>query len=837
MRTTNLWSNNIGIRPFMGTLSQDFRYGVRMLRKNPSFTAVAVLTLALAIGANTAIFSVLYPVLLRPLPFRDPDRLVTVGETRHQTACCAYFASYPDFLDWSRTAKSFQSLAGYSPDAFTLTGNGDPKTMFCAMVTTNFFSTLGVTPILGRDFMAGEDLPEGSGPTVALLSYQFWHSDFSGDPNIVGRTIRLDGRPVSVIGVLPRNFQLAPAGDVPVWVPLHNNPYLTTTRSARWLNVIGRLAPGVTLEQARAEMNGISTQLAREYPQQNAAVIVTLGSLREQVVGRIRPLLLVLFGAVTFVLLIACANVANLLMSRSIDRRREFAIRSALGASQLHLAVQLLMESLLLSAMGAIIGLVGAAISVWVVVRAIPESQLVLMPYLSDIRINLPVLGFVCAVTVLTAILFGLGPGLSVPQMPITEVLKDESRGGTSGTHARLRNILVVGEIAISLVLLVAGGLMLQSLRTLLQQNPGFEPDHVLTFLVNLPGASYPVAKTWPFSNVNGLRFAHEFMQRLAALPGVVGVSATSALPVSANRNSNRFVIEGQSVAAGEEDDSITRRVEPNYFAVMKIPLISGRWFTSGDTQQAPKVLIVNRAWAKRFLRGENPLGKRVRLTRVAEEPYGEIVGVVGDVAEEDLAVQPAPAMYFSVDQDSGYTSYLNYVIRTQGDPAAMVNSVRATLRSIDQQLAIIQPQSMEEFVDRSSAVFLRRYPFYLIGSFATLALLLAMIGLYGLISYSVLQRTREIGIRMSMGAQRKDILKLMLRQGAVASIAGVLIGFAAGLALTRVMASLLYGVKSSDWVIFATVSLLLLLIALAASYIPARKATAVDPMVALRNE
>jgi putative ABC transport system permease protein len=822
----------------MGTLKQDFRYGLRMLRKSPGYTAVAIITLALAIGANTAIFSVVYPVLLRPLPFGDPDRLVTIGEGRHQAGCCSYLASYPDFLDWKRSAKSFQSLAGYAPDAFTITGNGDPKTMFCAMVTTNFFSTLGVSPVLGRDFAAGEDLPEGSGPTVALLSYSFWHSDFSADPKIIGRVLRLDGKPVTVVGILPRSFELGPAGIVPIWVPLHLNLYETTARSGRWLNVIARLAPGVTLDQARAEMQSINAQLAREYPEQNAAVTINVGLLRTEIVGNIRPLLLVLFAAVSFVLLIACANIANLMMSRSIDRRREFAIRSALGAKQLHLVLQLLIESLLLSVAGALLGFLGAALGVWLLTRSIPEAQLAAMPYLADVGISFPVLAFVAGMTVLTAILFGLGPGLSVPQTPITEVLKDESRGGTSSSHAAMRNVLVIGEIAICLVLLVAGGLMLQSLRSVLSQNPGFEPDHVLTFLVTLSGPSYTVSKTWPFSNPNGLRFAHDFLGRLRALPGVQGASATSGLPVAGNRGTNRFLIEGRAVAPGEEESSISRRVEQDYFAEMKIPLLRGRSFAASDTPNSPWVVIVNQAWVKRYLpAGEDPTSKRLRMTFSPGEPFRQIVGVVGDVAEDNLAVPPPPAIYLPIDQDSGYTTYLNYVIRTSGDPKAMLGTARSTMHSTDPELAFIQPQSLEEFVDRSPAVFLRRYPFYLIGSFASLALVLATIGLYGLISYSVLQRTREIGIRMALGAQRQDILKLVIRQGVVAAVTGVAIGLVGGVVLTRVMASFLYGVSSSDWLIFVCVSLLLLMVALAASYIPAHRATAVDPIVALRNE
>ena len=822
----------------MGTLRQDLHYGLRMLRKSPGFTAVAVITLALAIGANTAIFSVLYPVLLRPLPYANPDRLVTVGESRHQAACCAYTASYPDYLDWTRSAKGFQSLAGYSADALTITGNGDPKTIFNGMVTINFFSTLGVTPILGRDFVAGEDLPEGLGPSVAILSYRFWKSDFAGDRKVIGRIVHLDGKAVTIVGVLPSNFELAPAGIVPLWVPVHVSPYLATARNARWLNVIGRLAPGVTLQQAQAEMDSIASQLAKDYPQQNAAINIDVGQLSEQIVGEVRPLLLVLFSAVSFVLLIACANVANLLLARSLDRRREFAIRSSLGASQFHLVLQLLIESLLLSMLGAVTGFLGAWFGVWLLVRSLPDAQLVAMPYLRDVGISLPVLGFVAGVTVLTAIIFGLGPGLSVPQAPITEILKDESRGGTSGSQSRMRGILVTGEIAISLILLVAGGLMLQSLRTLLRQNPGFEPSHLLTFQISLPDATYTVSKSWPYGNPNGLRLEHEFTERLRALPGVTGVSATSGLPVGENTSGNRFVIEGRAVAPGQEESSVSRRVAPNYFTVMQVPLLRGRAFTEADSTDSPPVAIVNEAWSKRFFpNGEDPIGKRVRLTLDPKEPYREIVGVIGDVAEDNLAVPPPPTMYFPVDQNSGYASSLNYVVRTAGNPEAMVGSVRAALRSIDAHLALIQPQSMEDFVDRSPAVFLRRYPFYLIGSFASLALILAMIGLYGLISYSVLQRTREIGIRMALGAQPEHILKLILRQGVKATLWGVGVGLVCGLALTRIMASLLYGANSGEWMIFLGVSLLLLLIALTASYIPARKAIKVDPMIALRNE
>jgi putative ABC transport system permease protein len=692
--------------------------------------------------------------------------------------------------------------------------------------------------MLGRDFVPGDELPEGAGPAVAMLSYNFWRSDFSADPNVIGRSVRLDNKSITVVGVLPRDFELATAMSSPLWVPLHTNAYTGTARNARWLEVIGRLAPGVSSNQARAEMEAITGRLAQQYPKQDASIFVTVGNLRDEIVGNIRPLLLILLGAVSFVLLIACANVANLLMARAIDRRREFAIRAALGARRIHLLLQLLSESLLLAMMGAVLGLVGAAVGVPLLVRVIPEAQLQSMPYLRDAGINLAVLAFVGGITLLTAILFGVGPGFAVPQSPITEVLKDESRGGTSGAHKRLRNVVVTGEIALSMVLLVGGGLMLQSLRALLQQNPGFEPQHLLTFDINLPGLSYPTAKAWPFDNPNGLRLEHEFLDRLRTLPGVRGASATSGLPVTGIRSRNRFVIEGRPSIEGQDEDCVTRRVDAGYFATMEIPLIAGRVFTAADTSDAPKVAIVNQAWVRRYVgRGEDAIGKRVRMTFSPDEPFRQVVGIIGDVAEDSLAAPPPPVMYFPVDQSSGYTAYLSYVVRTAGDPARLLGPVRSVLRDLDPQLAIIQPQSMEQVVNRSPAVFLRRYPLYLIGGFGALALVLAMIGLYGLISYSVLQRTREIGIRLTLGAQREDVLRLMLRQGVVAAFVGVGIGLVLGLALIRVMASLLYGLNQSAWMVFAFVAVLLTGIAITASYFPARRATKVDPIVALRNE
>ena len=814
------------------------RYALRTFLKSPGFTFVVVLTLALGIGANTAIFSVVYAALLRPLPYREPSRLFTLGESRTQHVISTEIAdtSYPDYLDWKRTAKSIQSFAGYSGDAFTLTGNGEPKIIFAAQVTPSFFSTLGVKPAMGRDFFDGEMQPDG--PPVAILSYAFWRSEFGGDPNIVGRVIRLDSKPATIIGVLPRNFEFAPARSAPIWVPIHLSGDPITRRSLRWMNVIARLAPGFTPDQARAEMEGINAQLSRAYPKENGSTFFVMESLREKIIGKIRPLLLVLLGAVGFVLLIACANVANLLLTRSISRRKEFAVRSALGASRADLFSQLLTESLLLSVIGAGLGLLGAFWGVGLLVAMIPETQLQSMPYLRDAGTNLPVLAFLCGVTVLTAILFALAPGLAASRTQVNESLKDESRGGTSSGHARLRNTLVVAEIAVSLVLLIGAGLMLKSLRALLHQNPGFDAHNVLTFAVNLPDASYPSEKTYPFNSPSAIRFDHEFSQRLRSLPGMLDVAETSGVPTNGGSGTIRFLIEGRPKETGREDECNILTVNTGYFSVLKIPLAAGRFFTMNDSQDSPGVLIVNRAFAKSYFPNEDAVGKRIHFTFNAKEPYRQIVGVVGDTASIDLAAAPVPIIYYPNDQ--GPATYLSYLVRTAGDPVAFAGAARVALRDLDPQLPLIQPQTLEQVANQSPSVFLRRYPSYLIGSFAALALILATVGLYGLISYTVLQRTREIGIRVALGAQRRDIVRMVLRQGIRLAVAGVAIGVLAGLALTRLvtgLTSLLYGVTPSDWVTFTSVALVLFTVALAACSIPARRAMRVDPVVALRYE
>jgi putative ABC transport system permease protein len=819
----------------MGTLTQNLRYAIRLLGNNPGFALVVVLTLALGIGANTAIFSVVYSALLRPLPYREPSKLFHLGESRIQNdnSTNGAQASYPDFLDWKRTAKTVESFAAYSGDAFTLAANGEPKNTFAAQVTPSFFSTLGVKPALGRDFLENE--MQSDGPHVTILTDAFWRIEFGGDANIIGRVIHLDGKPASVVGVLPRDFEFAPANSAPLWVPIHQTGDPITRRSLRWLSVFGRLAPGVSPDQVRAEMQGINAQLAREYPKENGSTFFVIESLTQRIVGKVRPILLILLGAVGFVLLITCGNVANLLMTRSIGRRKEFAVRSALGASRASVLSQLLTESLLLSFIGAGIGLLVAQWGVNLLVAAIPETQLQAMPYLRNAGINLPVLTFLCGVTVLTGILFGLAPGLEASRTSLNDVLKDESRGGTSTGHARLRNTLVIAEISISLVLLVGAGLLLKSLHALLGQDPGFNLHNVLTFSVNLPDSSYPSDKTPPYYSAAAVRFDNEFTQRLRSLPGVVDVGQTSAIPVSGGSGTIRFVVEGRATALGQEDECQIMTVSTGYFSSLKIPLADGRFFTANDSKDAPGTVVVSRAFVKAYMPGENPIGKRIRFTYDAKNPFLQIVGVAADTTSVDLATPPPPIIYTPNDQ--GPNTFLSYMLRTAGEPVAFVGAARAALQQMDPQLPMIQPQSLEEVANQSPSVFLRRYPSYLIGSFAALALILAVVGLYGLIAHMVLQRTREIGIRVALGAQRRDIMRIVLRQGIQPTLAGVGIGVIAGLALTRLLSSLLYGVTPRDWLTFLAVTILLLVVALAACAIPARRAMRVDPIVALRYE
>ncbi len=813
-------------------LLQDLRYSVRTLRQAPGFAAVAVLTLALGIGSNTAIFSVVEAALLRPLPYAQPDRLITLGEVRSRNvpdplATVTWNASYPDLLDWRAQSKTFESLAGFNSDGFTLRGAGEPESVFAVEVTPNFFSTLGVRPQFGRDFHAGED--EKSGPHVAILMHSFWKSRFRGDPSVVGRSIQLDANSVTIVGVLPPEFEFAPRGNVQLWVPLHIGDTMETRRNLRWISVVGRLARGATLAQAEAEMGLINTRLAAAYPKENGATTVIVATLSDRIVGKLRVPVLVLFGAAGFVLLIACANVATLLMARSARRRREFAVRAALGAGRWRLTAQLLCESLMLASAGAALGLAVARYGTRLLIAAIPDSQLNSMPFLRNAHANPAVLAFLLATTIVTGVAFGLAPLLEVSNSNLGETLQDESRGSSAGVRTRLRQALVIAEIAFSLVLLVGAGLMVKSLGLLLSRNPGFNTQRLLTFSVFLQPANYPQPSGM-------IRFDRDFRDRVRAIPGVIGVASSTVAPLTGGGPTIRFVVEGLPTAPGHDSESNIRNISADYFSLMGIPLLAGRFFNDADeTASGPRRVIVNQAWVKRNLPGENPIGKRVKFTNSPTQPFREIVGVVGDNADTGLESPNEPSLFTPARQ--GTMPFLTYLVRTSGEPLGVTAAVQAALRSVDSQLMLIQPNSMEQIISQSPSVFLRRYPSFLIGSFAVLALTLAMVGLYGLISYSVSQRTREVGIRIALGAQPWDVIRLVVGEGARLTLLGIGAGVLAALGLTRLMRSLLFGVSAVDPFTFAAVAVLLALVAITASYIPAKRAVRTSPINALRCE
>ena len=809
----------------MGNLLQDLRYGFRVLLKKPGFTVVAILTLALGVGANTAIFTVVDAALLRPLPYKEPARLVHLWETTPRQQFSEREASYPDYLDWKGNNQVFEDLAGYTRRSFTLTGIDAPDRLQGAAVTDNFFQVLGVEPIMGRSFRKGEDQPGAE--RLVILSHGLWQRRFGADPNVVGRSLTLNGDSYTVAGILPKDFQFAPAGAVELWTPLNPNPDQMTRRFMHWLNVIARLKLGVSREQAQAGMAPIARAIEQEYSESHAGTGIKAVSLHEQIVGKVKPILLVLLGAVCFVLLIACANVANLLLARSAARRKEIAIRTALGASRWRLIRQLLTESVALALLGGAAGLLLAQWGVGLLVAGIPESQLVSMPYLRGLDINGWVLLFTFAVSLLTGLVFGLAPALQASKLNLQESLKDGGKTSAVQTRQRLRNLLVVSEIALALVLLVGAGLMMKSLVRLLAVDPGFNPDNLLTMRVLLPMNKYA-------EEAKLIAFHQQLISRVENLPGVKGVGSVNILPLLGG-NTATFIAEGRPAPPpGEEAESNIRDVNSSYFAVMGVPLVSGRYFTDQDKQDAPPVVIINQTLAARLFPGEDAVGHRLLYTKLPLPPF-EIVGVVRDEKVTGLDSATTPVVYGPYLQ--GPNNSISLVVRTSTDPNSMAAAVRGEIQALDPDLPVFDVRTMEQIIDTSPSAFLRRYPAFLIGVFAAVGLLLAMVGIYGVISYSVSQRTHEIGVRMALGARRRDIFKMIVGQGLILTLVGVACGIVAALVLTRFLSSLLFGVSATDPLTYVVVSLPLVLVALAACYIPARKATKVDPMVALRYE
>jgi len=822
----------------IGPFLQDLRYGARMLWKSPVVTLVAVAALALGIGANTAIFSVVNTVLLRPLPFAEADRLVMVWDTHPFALKLGYDyipSSNGTFADFRQQSESFEQMAALDTWTVNLTGRNEPERIEGTQVSSSLFPLLRARPLLGRAFTPEEEKPGAA--RVVVMSHGLWQRRFGGDANILGQTVTLDGEKYEVVGVMPPDFTFPQNSGLPAFFPFAQKtdlwtPWVLTeeqrqNRGSHHIAVIGRLKPGRTLQQAQAELGTIASRLEQQYPDDLKDFGVSVMPLHEQVIGKSRVAILVLLCVVAFVLLIACANVANLLLARAAARQKEVAIRTALGASRGRVIRQLLTESVLLSFIGGALGVLLAMWGVDLLIALSPGD----IPRTGEIGIDARVLGFTFGVSLLTGLVFGLAPALQASKQDLHEALKEGGRGGTTGPRrARVRSILIVFEVALALVLLVGAGLLVRSFFKLRNVSPGFDPENVLTLNVPLPGTRYK-------DGAQASAFYQRLIERLKALPGVEAVGAVSQLPLTGAEEIDGFDIEGRPGPASGADVQTAdfRVVSTDYFRAMKIPLVSGRYFTEQDTAGAPGVIIIDETLARRFFPNEDPLGKRINEGGSPNRlGFLTIVGVVAGIKHSSLDAEPKPAMYVSYLQSHWLDMTLT--VRAGGGGAEnLAAAVRREVWALDKDQPVAGVQTLESLF--AKAVAPQRFQMMLVGLFAAVALLLSVVGIYGVMAYAVTQRTHEIGIRMALGAQRGDVFKLLMSQGMAQALIGVAIGLAGAFALTRLMSSLLFGVSATDPLTFAGVSLLLSSVALLACYVPARRATKVDPMVALRYE
>jgi putative ABC transport system permease protein len=814
----------------METLLQDIRYGIRMLAKNPGFTAIAVLTLALGIGANTAIFSVVNAELLRPLPYRDPGQLVRVATANARIHTVSGAVSYPDFSDWRSQNHVFQNMAAYVDSSFALTDIEQPAHLAAATVSARMFDLLEVSPELGRGFQPEDDEPHHH---VVILSHSLWKERFGGDPQIIGRVITLDNSAYTVVGVMPASFQYLLQRETPaLWSsfsPLRestaDSPAMSDERDAHFMRVIARLKPGVTVAEAQSNMDVITASLAKQYPDTNKYFSAHVVSEQEELTHSIRPALFVMMVAVGFVLLIACVNIANLLLARATGRTREIAIRSALGAGRKRVVRQLLTESFLLALMAGALGLLLALWGSAALVRYSPAN----LPRIAEIQMDGWVLAFTMGLSLATGMLFGLAPALQVSHVNIVDALKEGALSSTAGRgrHA-LRSSLVIVEMALALVLLVGSGLLIRSLLHLQNVNPGFDAHNVMTSNVDLPDAKYTDAKK--------AQYFTDLMPHLNSLPGVQSAAGIYPLPMGGDEIRTSFQVDGHPVAKSEEAHTSLRDVTPDYFATMRIPILQGRDFGAQDQVASTPVIIINEALARQVFAGENPIGKHImpEVGQGASEPVmREIVGVVGNVKSRDLSDEWTPESYIPYAQLS--FGSLTLVVRSAQDAHSLAKSIAETVRSLDKDLPAYAPKTVEDYLNGTIAQ--PRFNTYLLGIFAALAMLLTAVGLYGVISYSVAQRTHELGIRMALGGQPRDMLRLVVGQGLRLAIFGVGIGLAAAFALMHFLSSMLFGVSTADPISYVAVVSLLLAVVIVACYVPARRAMHVDPMVALRYE
>ena len=807
----------------MNSLVKDIRFALRGLIKHPAFTAIAVVTLALGIGGSTSIFTVVDAALLRGLPYKSPDHLYHLWENTPKKEFPKREFSYPDYQDYQQN-NVFESLGAYTGGGVILSGYGDPESLNAPRVSANFFSVLGVDPILGRTFQAGEDTQ--GGPKVTILTYGLWQRRFGGDAGVIGKAITLNGESYNIIGVLPASFQFAlrPAD---LWVPYQPTQNQLTRRFMHGTNLIGRLKSDKSAGEAQSELSLIASRIEQQHNDSHAGTSARVVPLQEEVVGTVRPILLVLLAAVGFVLLIACANVASLLLTRSLSRQKEVAIRSALGASRWRVIRQFLTESMLLSLVGGVAGLVIAYWGVPALVAVLPQSQLNAMPFLKGLSLNAGILTFSFALSLLTGLIFGLAPALQSSRLDLNEALKEGGRQTSIGAGNRLRSAMVVTEIALAVVLLVGAGLMMKSLLRLLQTNVGFRTENVLTMTVILPPSKYTETN-------QQINFNDQLRERVQSLPGVSGAGTVNILPVNSG-NTTRFYVDGDPVPApGQEIEANVRTVSDDYFKALGVPLIAGRTFDARDIESGQPVVIIGKTVADRVFAGRDPIGKRLRYSSFQGDP-DLVVGVVGDVKITGLDEAVRPVLYYPFRQSA--STFSNLVARTDTDPNALAGAIRNEIRNLEPDAAILNVRTMDDMIAQTPASFMRRFPALVISIFAGVALLLASIGIYGVVSYSVSQQTHYIGVRMALGASPSDILKMVLKQGLFLAVLGVGIGVLAALGLMRLLSTLLYQVSTNDVTTFAIVTGALFGVALLACYLPARRATKVDPLVALRYE
>jgi len=807
--------------------SYNFRYFHYIFRRNPGFACLAVLILAIGIGANTAIFSLVDTVILRPLPYKDPSRLAMIWQSVKARGLSQIPFSQADFIDFRKQSRSFESLAAVYIDKeeYALTGSGDPEQVRGIAVTANLFSLLGIQPALGRDFLPDED--KAGNQRKVILSHGLWQRRFAGERSIVGKTIQLDRQPYTVVGVMPRGFSFPPpmkfgVGTMPsgkeLWVPTVLN---AANRDYHPLAVIGRLKPDVQIDQARAELDTLAHSLELSYPKSNSGVGTSVSVMLEQVVSNVRPALLVLLGTVACVLLVACVNVANLLLARAASRGKELAVRTALGARRRDLIQQMLAENFALAVPG---GALGVLLAVWAtdLLRTLPNTDL---PRLAELSVNPAALAYASLLAVLTGLAAGLVPALTASRVDLNDALKQGSRTISGGGQHRLRNLLVISQIAVALVLLTGAGLLIRSFRQLIEMDPGFRSKNLLTMELRLPHSRYTQPRQL-------IEFEDQLRTRIRAMNGVESVGAVNSLPIVGFQGASLLQLEGRQ--AGSLNNGIMagqRVVSPQYFATMGIPLQAGRDFDEHDIQTAMPVVIVNQTLASRYYPGESPIGKRIRVNEPGE-PWQTIVGVVGDVRHSGLTVAPDPEIFTPYMQDPW--GVMAFVIRTHGDSDSLAAAVRTQLWSVDKEQPVSRMSTMDRVLSDSLAG--RRLTLILLGSFAGAALLLALMGIYGVIGYAVVQRTSEIAIRMALGAQRATVWKLVLLHAAGLSGIGVLVGLAASLGLTRWMSAMLFQVRPNDPVTIIVVAILVMSTALLASSLPTLRATRINPVEALRD-